>query len=208
MFDGHELTEKKSKGVFARQKSFFGSTKTIVFLALLMFVGRAVFAQNAFDAVRCGMEIQKSIIGKAQPNERIIVTESRYRDIGLKNEGGMEISKTLFLSGWTICGSEYQMLMDQHHVIRDVISFLHSRKQPAFGGICKIDGREISDVVIAVLNIQTPLNAGQHYALNDSTLVPAIKAWKIDKNRAKFIKLSAELLRCPRNGIFTEDGGP
>ncbi len=100
------------------------------------------------------------------------------------------------------------MLIDQHNVIRDVLPFVHSRKQPAFAGTCKIDGQEIPDEIIAVLDISVPLKAGQHYAPNDTTLVPAISAWRIDETRALFVKFPLAGLLCPRNSIFTKDGGP
>jgi hypothetical protein len=37
--------------------------------------------------------------------------------------------------------------------------------------------------------------------------LPAVTAWKIDQQHARFVKLSSEGLLCPRSGIYTIDGG-
>ena len=52
------------------------------------------------------------------------------------------------------------------------------------------------DVFVAVLNGEATTD-----------LLPVLSAWKIDQKQAKFVKASSEGLRCPRNGIYTADGG-
>ena len=201
------MTNSRHTRRFARRKTL-NTLKTITVVISLIISAQAAYAQDAFDAVQCGADIPKATIGKVLPSGRVVVIESKHRVIGLKNEGGTEISDTLFLSGWTLCNSEYEFLIDQHDVIRDALLFMHSMKQPAFVGTCRDAGREMQGTIIAELDIPVPLTAGQHYTTEDNTLVPAISAWRIDETRQQFVKLPVEHLRCPRNGIFTSDGGP
>lgn len=100
------------------------------------------------------------------------------------------------------------MLVDRNGVILDVIRFSHSRRQPAFVGTCESDGRMSSEMILAVLDIPNPATGGAHYAPGDTTLVPAVTAWRIDETRRGFGAVKADKLRCPRNGIYTIDGGP
>ena len=37
--------------------------------------------------------------------------------------------------------------------------------------------------------------------------LPALSAWKIDQQHAKFVKIPTDGLLCPRSGIYTVDGG-
>src|SRR5262249_15381563 len=96
---------------------------------------------------------------------------------------------------WRICGAEYVLLEDDH--VRDVLPFpSHSKQAPAFTGTCQANGRNVQDIIVAVLNYKAgtePLTASA--------------AWKIDKKRAKFDKIATEGLLCPRSGISTVDGG-
>jgi hypothetical protein len=170
--------------------------------------GDAISAQDAFDAIRCGNDIPKALIGKTMPSGRVVAIESKHRNIGLKDEGSTEVSNTLFTIGWLICGSQYELLVDKNNVIRDVLLFAHSRRQPAAGGSCMMDGREIPDEVLAILNVPAPLPDNQHYSFSDTTLLPAIKAWRVDEVTARFVELPAERVRCPRKSIYTRDGGP
>ncbi len=52
------------------------------------------------------------------------------------------------------------------------------------------------DVVVAILD---GTRAGDP--------LPALSAWRIDQQHAKFIKISTDGLLCPRSGIYTVDGG-
>ncbi len=184
----------------------------IIFLLLagccMILPGGAASAQDAFDSVRCGNNIPMAIIGKIQPSGRVVAIESKHRDIGLKDEGSTEVSNDLYIIGWLICGSQFELLVDKNNVIRDVLPFTHSRKQPAAGGPCTMDGREIPDEVLAILNIPVPLPANQRYGLNDTSTAQAIKAWRVDEVAARFVELPAERIRCPLRNIYTKDGGP
>ena len=81
----------------------FGSTvlSTAVVVSSVL-TGRPVQAQDAFASVQCGADISKVLIGKVEPGGRVVLTESRHRDIGLAFEGSVTVSDRLRFSGWTM----------------------------------------------------------------------------------------------------------
>src|SRR5271169_3398777 len=101
-------------------------------LFLLTIVSGKAWALDQFEGIKCGADIPKSLIGKHDTNERVVVFEERHRDLGLKDLGGIEISDRLFLVSWQICGSEYELLVNtKTGLIRDVLPFpLHSATSP------------------------------------------------------------------------------
>lgn len=164
-------------------------------LALLLFCAGASPSQDGFSGIRCGSDISKALIGHFMRNERVAIIENRHKDLGLKDLGGNEISKDVFSASWMICGQEYMLLEDSHSIVRDVLQVpQHSKKSPEFIGACQINGTKKSEVVVAILNNE-----------EGRTTLSAKIAWKIDTKSARFIKLSIEGLRCPRDGIITED---
>ena len=40
---------------------------------------------DEFQKVRCGSDIPKALIGQRSSNERVVVTERKYRALGLKD---------------------------------------------------------------------------------------------------------------------------
>jgi hypothetical protein len=72
----------------------------------------------------------------------------------------------------------------------------HSKQSPAFSGICRRGGKELPDIVVAILD-----------GARTGDWLPATTAWKIDQPHAKFVKIPAEGLLCPRSGITTVDDG-
>lgn len=164
--------------------------------AIWLACGQAASA-DAFKNVKCDADIPKALIGQHSENERIAVTEGKYRSLRLKHLGADEKSKELSSINWLICGKEYIMLVDQKGLVRDVIEFPpHSKTSPAYSGTCKLNGQELPDIFEAVLNAKV---AGDE--------LPALSAWKVDLDAAKFVKASTAGLRCPRDGIYTVDGG-
>src|SRR5437879_5064974 len=158
--------------------------------------GQAAVADE-FKNVKCGADIPKALIGQRSSNERIVVTEAKYRSLGLKHLGADETSDQLSSISWLICGAEYLTLVDRKGLVRDANAFpAHSRKSPAFSSFCKLNGKDLPDIFVGVLNAEA---AGDQ--------LPVLSAWKIDLKGAKFIKASSEGLRCPRTGIYTVDGG-
>ena len=159
------------------------------------------WAQSAiadeFQKVRCGSDIPKALIGQRSSNERVVVTEEKYRALGLKDLGADEISDRLSSINWRICGSEFILLVDRSGPVRDVLPFPeHSKRSPAFEGICQVKGRDLPDIFVAILD-----------GAPAADYLPVQAAWKIDQQRAKFVKVSIEGLVCSRSGIYTIDGG-
>ena len=121
-----------------------------------------------------------------------MVTEGKYRSLGLKYLGADETSDQLSSINWLICGSEYIMLVDRKGLVRDVIAFpAHSKKSPAFSSYCKLNGKDLPDIFVGVLNAEVT-----------GDQLPALSVWKIDLKGAKFVKASTDGLRCPRNAIY------
>ena len=63
-------------------------------------------------------------------------------------------------------------------------------------GACQVGEKKVPGTIIAVLKNEAGAN-----------LLAAEAAWKIDEKSAKFVKLTTDGLRCPRDGIFSVDGG-
>jgi hypothetical protein len=81
-------------------------------------------------------------------------------------------------------------------IVRDVLQFPeHSKASPEFSGSCRINGKELPEDIVAVLNNQ----AGAEN-------LSAKFAWKIGPRKAKFVKLTTEGMLCPQSGIITADG--
>jgi len=165
-------------------------------LCLFFLVCGDAHTADQFDKVQCGLDIPKVLTGQRPSNDRVVVIEGRHKDLRLKDLGSDEISDRLSSTNWLICGNEFVTLQDDR--IRDVLPFPpHSKDAPAFSGICQVNGNDAPDVIVAVLSFKPgtePLTASA--------------AWKIDKKRAKFVKISTDGLTCPRSGIATIDGGP
>ncbi len=181
--------------------------KTRLILFILIIVSAKAWTLDQFEGIKCGADIPKSLVGKRDSNERVVVLEGRHTDLGLKDLGGTEISDRLFLVSWQICGSEYELLLHtKTGLIRDVLPFPpHSATSPQFIGTCQADGKEIPEVVVAVLNNSAGYNARDGKLAR--TILKATAAWKIDETKEKFVKQSTENLGCPLDGIVTLDGG-
>jgi hypothetical protein len=182
--------------------------KIRLLLLVLITVSGSAWALDEFAGITCAADIPKTLTGRREPNERVAATEQHHKELGLKNLGGSEISDRLFLASWQICGSEYELLVDSKtQLIRDVLAFpAHSLASPMFVGACQADGKDMPEVVLAVLNNSANYNARDRKQAR--TMLQATAAWKIDESRAKFAKQSTETLRCPLDGIITVDGGP
>jgi len=182
--------------------------KIRVILFVLIIACGKVWALDEFAGIKCGADIQKSLIGKRDSNEPVVALEGRHKDLGLKNLGGTEISDRLFLASWQICGSEYELLVNtKSGLIRDVLPFpSHSATSPMFIGACQADGKEVAGTVVAVLNNSAGYNARDEKLAK--TMLRAMAAWKIGQTKGKFAKQSTENLGCPLSGIVTLDGGP
>jgi hypothetical protein len=172
----------------------------------LLFCGTTL-AQDAFEAVTCSSNIPKVLVGKKNSNGRVVVIEGRHKDLNLKNLGGIEISDRLFLESWSICGREFELLVNvKSQLISAVLLFpAHSARAPMFIGECESNHTKLPDAIVAVLD-----NIGGHNARDSSqanTLLKATAAWKIDESNERFAVISLQNLSCPLDGIVTVDGG-
>ena len=166
-------------------------------LASIYFASGQISVADEFQNVKCGADIAKAMIGQRSPNERIVVTEKKYQALGLKHLGADEISDRLSSINWRICGAEYIALVDRRGLVGDVVPIpAHSKQSPVFLGICQIKGKDLPDVIFAILD-----------GVRATDPLPVLTAWKIDQRRAKFVKVSGDDLLCPRSGIYTVDGG-
>ena len=172
-----------------------------------MLICGEAWALDEFEGVKCGSDIPKALVGKHASNGRVMVTEDRHKDLGLKGLGGSEISDRLFLESWRVCGNEFELLVNTRNgLIRDVLpSPPHSANSPQFIGQCQLNRRDIPEMVVAVLDNSAGYNARN--ALQAKTLLKAKFAWKIDERQERFAELPAECLSCPLSGIITVDGG-
>jgi hypothetical protein len=167
-----------------------------VLASIYLASGHTCFADE-FQTVKCGADIAKAMIGRRSSNETIVVTEKKYQALGLKHLGADEISDNLSSIGWRICGAEYIALVDRRGLVGDLMPVPpHSKQSPAFLGICQVKGKDLPDVMFAILDRSQAADP-----------MPVLTAWKIDQQHAKFVKASSEGLLCPKSGIYTEDGG-
>jgi hypothetical protein len=181
--------------------------RCVMLLPLLVLISGKASAADEFDAVRCGGDIPRALIGRHSRNERIVVTEARHRDLALKDLGADIITDAINMIDWSICGAEYYVLVDQHEVIRDVLAFPdHSRAAPASSGPCQRDGRVMDEAIYAVLDNKAGDN--KKYDPNDNTLLPALAAWRIDVKSVKFVKLDVGGMFCPLSTIDSADRVP
>lgn len=166
-------------------------------LALVTLASVQIASADEFEKVQCGADIAKALIGQRGANERIVVIEKRHSRLGLKHLGADEISDNLSSINWLICGAEYIVLVDRRGVVGDAMPVpAHSKQLPAFSGMCQVRAKDLPDIIFAILD-----------GASAKDPLPAVTAWKIDQQRAKFVKISTEGLLCPRSGITTVDGG-
>lgn len=167
------------------------------FLAFIYFASGQISRADEFQKIKCGSDIPKAMIGQRSSNERIVVTEKKYRALGLKHLGADEISDRLSSINWLICGAEFIALVDRSGLVGDVLPHPpHSKQSPAFSGVCQVKGKDLPDIIFAILD-----------GAKATDPLPVLMAWKIDQQHKKFVKVSSEGLLCPRSGIYTVDGG-
>jgi hypothetical protein len=172
-------------------------TKSACPLAAVFLVWAHTAFADEFQNLQCGADIPKALIGKRSSNEPVVQTEKKYRALGLKGLGGDEIADGLSSVNWLICGAEYVELIDRRGLVRDALLFPpHSKSAPAFSGICQSKGRDLPDIILAVLD-----------GSGAADLLPVKTAWKIDQKGIKFVPIPSEDILCSRDGIITLDGG-
>lgn len=170
--------------------TLFGALALVAALATT----QTASAKDAFDAVKCDGDVAKALVGQKIGKEPVAAIEKRHAAIGLRDEGGDEISDAVFYQSWTICGGSYHLL-ERGGIVRDVVRADHSKERPSFVGTCEADALELRAQVLAILEGGT--GDWRH----------AKSAWRIDEAAAKFVSIDAKGLMCPATGIATVDGG-
>src|SRR5258705_2724138 len=113
--------------------------KTIGYLVLFLLASAEAHALDGFEKVQCGSDIPKALIGQRTSNEAVVALEGRHVALGLKNLGGYEASDRLFSASWLICGNEFELILDDHSVVRDVLQFPpDSKSSPGFIVSCQL----------------------------------------------------------------------
>src|SRR4029077_11037099 len=117
--------------------------KVFATLVLPLFWLSSIYGADGFEAVRCGSDVRKAMVGRKTSNERVVVIEARHKDLQLKDLGAEEISDRLNLIFWRICGEEYAVLEDGD-VVKDALTFpKHSKESPEFVGSCQLNGKDL-----------------------------------------------------------------
>jgi hypothetical protein len=171
--------------------------RTIGILILTLLGCSQAYARDGFEAVRCDGDIVKALVGQRGVDEPVVKTEARHKDLGLKDLGASDDDGFSSIT-WLICGKEFMVLEDDGaNIFHDALQIPpHSKSNPAFQGFCKLKGKAMRQVVVAVLRDQT----GQDE-------LPAVAAWKIDEKTIKFVKLAPDDLLCPRSGVWDPPPG-
>jgi hypothetical protein len=184
-----------------------------ILAAFLVLICGKASAADEFDAVRCGTDIPRALIGKYSPNERVVVLEARHRDLALKDMGADIVSDDINMIDWSICGADYMLLIDRHDIIRDALAFpAHSFIKPMTGGgPCRRNGRDTVDTSVALLDNKAGYRVDHHVnhqAEMEKIQLPVLDAWKIDLKRVKFVKLDVVGLRCSIEEVSPVDSVP
>jgi hypothetical protein len=181
----------------------------VMLLAFVVLICDQASAGDEFEAVRCGGDIPRALIGKHSPNEPVGVTEARHRDLALKDLGADIITDEINMIDWSICGAEYYLLEDQDYLIRDVLPFPnHSRTAAAADSReCQRDGQEMKELVYAVLDNKDGYNIKMS-DYKDKTPLPVLWAWKVDEKKTKFVKLDVGGMLCPVSAVDDRDRVP
>ena len=154
------------------------------FLLLTIASGAATSAPQSFDALTCKTDIEQALVGRAMPNERVEALEKRYKNLELKDLGGYEVSDTLFLIFWRICGDEYALLQRSDRVTAALKTGKHVEGKEAL--ICHpTEASKDVGVFIAA--------AG---ATRTKTGIVAERAWRIDEPSGSFVPATDGKLEC------------
>ena len=164
--------------------------RMFLLLVLLAFVP-ACWAEDGFGSVTCGGDIPKELVGKKLSNEPDSAVENRHKNLALKDLGGDEITDDLFLSTWTICGSDYMVTL-KRGVVSDVLMMpAHAGAEKEFDGDCKKGNAPVSGVIVGILVDRSGLDA-----------LSAKTAWRLDEKTGKFTSIPADGLTCARHDIL------
>jgi hypothetical protein len=150
----------------------------ILIIGVLFLSGKACYASDGFDKVKCGADIPKALIGQLMPNESVVVLERKHKALGLKDLGADIISEKLNTIYWMICGKRFIVLQDGNFV-RDVMQISTIPDDASeYTGKCKSNDTELPEIVFAIL---------------ENKIVKS--AWEINRKKG-FVKLPTNGLQC------------
>jgi hypothetical protein len=165
-----------------------------IFLLLLLAFAPACWAGDGFEGVTCKSDIPKALVGKKLSNEPDMKIEARHKDLALKDLGGDEITDDVFLSTWSICGSEYLLTLTRN-TVSDVLKVpAHAGAEKEFDGDCRKGNAPVPGVFVGIL-VDKP----------GTDWLQAKSAWKLDEKTGKFTSVSVDGLMCARHGIIFPD---
>ena len=165
-------------------------------LALLLVVSFTSSPQAAdgFEKVRCDRPIVSALSG-ARPtqNEPVVRIEARRKSLGLKHLGTEAIDDGINAIYWQICGRRF-VVLDIHDVQGNAVELPPlSRETPEFStSSCEVSGQELKGDFLGVF-ARRP-SRGER-------VLPVKVAWRIDRQRNKFVPVDAATT-CAASGIF------
>lgn len=115
----------------------------------------SIGADKSFDGVTCKTDMPSALIGRYMPNEKVMTTETRHKDIGLKDLGAYGMEKQgdpWTLISWQICEREY-VLLERRGIVKDVLaSPLPSGSPESKIVSCSVDGSIILGTSVAFVS--------------------------------------------------------
>jgi len=158
-----------------------------LFLLPLLISFNVLSEEKSFDGITCQSNISVALIGRAMPNERVMVIEERYKNIGLEDLGafGMEPQGDPWtLISWLICGREYALL-EKNHIVKDVLEspFVGSYRSQIVS--CSVNGSKIPETAVVFINPEVT-----------KWPMTAKNAWLIDDNAVKFVSIVGNEIIC------------
>jgi hypothetical protein len=136
--------------------------------------------------LNCEIEIEKALLGREMPNEKVASIEARHKNLGLKDLGGYEVSDRLFLIIWRICGNQY-VLLERGTRVKAVLKIPDQFKGSDEAMICSPVGETPTGTIIAVPS-----------SVRTETTIRAAAAWRVDEKNVSFVPVTARPLDCQR----------
>ncbi len=168
------------------------TAKIVLVLLISTAAPTLCFSQaRSFDGVTCKNDIAKALLRHyLLPDERVVVTEAKYKGIALKNLWGYgEPPEPYRLQAWSICGRAHVLLLDLKHIVRDVVAAPPSRPQDSAAlATCVADGQKYPEAVLFVRENLTSAYPHPRFRVEH--------AWSIDIKKLTFTPLKAGGIDC------------
>ncbi len=168
-------------------------------LGLLLAISiRCVGAEISFSGITCTDDVAHMLIGRKMPNDRVKLTEARYKGVRLRYLGGDGLETEgdpWFLASWVICDREY-LLLQRRGVVRDVIAAPTTFSGRGYQLLdCVVDGVHLASTVVRF--------AGNSPVQHSGAIA---SAWRIDDGLLRFVPLEGADIRCKPTANFRWSG--